>query len=87
MAVEDLRQSGPEKGAEGKPRFRAIEGRKAARAARNGLLSAINPGDPGKISKAWRMGIAAGVVKPEQQEKATPYRFHTRRRGPVCADQ
>ena len=49
-----------------------IEDEKAAARARNGLLSAINSGDPGKISKAWRMGIAAGVVKPEQQEKATP---------------
>ena len=27
------------------------------------------------------MGIAAGVVKPEQQEKATPYKFHTDAEG------
>ena len=77
MAVEDLRQSGPEKALRATKIQGEIEDEKAARAARNGLLSAINSGDPGKISKAWRMGIAAGVVKPEQQEKATPYKFHT----------
>ncbi len=81
MAVEDLRQSGPEKALRATKIQGEIEDEKAARAARNGLLSAINSGDPGKISKAWRMGIAAGVVKPEQQEKATPYKFHTDAEG------
>ena len=82
MAVEDLRQSGPEKALRATKIQGEIEDEKAARAARNGLLSAINSGDPGKISKAWRMGIAAGVVKPEQQEKTTtPYKFHTDAEG------
>ena len=84
MAVEDLRQSGPEKALRATKIQGEIEDEKAARAARNGLLSAINSGDPGKISKAWRMGIAAGVVKPEQQEKATPYKFHTDAEGGLC---
>lgn len=78
LAVEDLRQSGPEKVLRAAKLQSEVEDASAKREARNNLLSAIKSGDPNKASEAWRMGIAAGIVKPENPEKMhTPYRFHT----------
>lgn len=78
LAVEDLRQSGPEKALRATKLQGEVEDANAQRAARQGLLSAIDAGNPTATEKAWRRGIAAGIVNPEKQEKTpTPYRFHT----------
>jgi hypothetical protein len=66
LAVENLRQSGPEKALSALKLRGEVEDASAKRSATNALQSAIDSGDPGKISAAWRKGIAAGVVKPEQ---------------------
>lgn len=74
LAVEDLRQSGPEKTLRATKLQGEVEDANAQRAARQGLMSAIDAGNPTATEKAWRRGIAAGIVNPE---KPTPYRFHT----------
>jgi len=66
LAVENLRQSGPEKALSALKLRGEVEDARAQRMARNSLLTAIDSGDPNKISAAWKKGIAAGVVKPEQ---------------------
>lgn len=78
LAVEDLRQSGPEKTLRATKLQGEVEDANAQRAARQGLMSAIDAGNPTATEKAWRRGIAAGIVNPEKQEKTpAPYRFHT----------
>lgn len=77
LAVEYARQSGPEKVLLATRMQGEVEDANARREARQGLLSAIDVGNPTAIEKAWRKGIAAGIVNPERQEKPpTPYRFH-----------
>ncbi|KFB68921.1 hypothetical protein [Candidatus Accumulibacter vicinus] len=66
LAVENLRQSGPEKALSALKLRGEVEDASAKRSATNALQSAIDSGDPSKISTAWKKGIAAGVVKPEQ---------------------
>lgn len=77
LAVEDIRQSGPEKTLRATKLQGEIEDANAQRAARQGLLSALDAGNPTATEKAWRKGIAAGIVNPEKQERTpAPYRFH-----------
>lgn len=66
LAVENLRQSGPEKVLSASKLQGEVEDARTQRTARDNLLTAIDSGDPNKISAAWKKGIAAGVVKPEQ---------------------
>ncbi len=67
LAVESVRQSSPENVLSAVKTQGEIEDARAQREARNGVIAAIKTGDPGKINEAWRMGIAAGIVKPERE--------------------
>jgi len=66
LAVENARQSGPEKMLRAAKLQAEVEDAGAQTAARQGMLSAIESGNPTEIEKAWRKGIAAGVLKQER---------------------
>lgn len=66
LAVENARQSGPEKMLRAAKLQAEVEDAGAQTAARQGMLSAIESGNPTAIEKAWRKGIAAGVLKQER---------------------
>lgn len=69
LSVESARQSSPEKALSAVKTQGEIEDARAQREARNGVIAAIKTGDPVKISEAWRMGVAAGVIKSEKPNK------------------
>ena len=75
LAVENAKQSEPEKALKIVQAQGQIEDTNAQRAARNGLFSAIDSGDKAATDLAQRKAIAAGVLKSEKP--ANSYRIVT----------